>query len=184
VLSIAPCGACRHAAGRPIQSGRPFDRRRAPSGSPPTGVAQPTSLRMEPVWRVPVQTGEKARRCSDAKVGELTPAAAATIPATAGGDKVGCPIFCVRRCHVAASRAGAPRLGIRDMVVARCCQWSARRSPWRHQAGDCGWLAGRWRGTVWVWRLVRVVGLAIINAAGVFAQLVAAHVQRARIRPD
>ncbi len=51
------------------------------------------------------------------------------------------------------------------------------------QAGECGWLAGRWRGTVWVWRLVRVVGLAIINAASVFAQLVAANVQRARIRP-
>ncbi len=42
-----------------------------------------------------------------------------------------------------------------------------------------GWLAHRWRGTAWVWRLVLaglVAGLAIINAAGVYAQLVAAHV--------
>ncbi len=42
-----------------------------------------------------------------------------------------------------------------------------------------GWLARRWRLTAWVWRLVLVVlvaGLAIINAAGVYAQLVAAHV--------
>src|SRR5262249_2196928 len=42
-----------------------------------------------------------------------------------------------------------------------------------------GWLARRWRATAWVWRLVLVVlvaGLAVINAAGVYAQLVAAHI--------
>jgi hypothetical protein len=42
-----------------------------------------------------------------------------------------------------------------------------------------GWLARRWRATAWVWRLVLialVTGLAVINAAGVYAQLVAAHV--------
>jgi hypothetical protein len=42
-----------------------------------------------------------------------------------------------------------------------------------------GWLARRWRSTAWVWRLVLVVlvaGLAVINATGVYAQLVAAHV--------
>jgi hypothetical protein len=42
-----------------------------------------------------------------------------------------------------------------------------------------GWLARRWRATIWLWRLVLVVlvaGLALINAAGVYAQLVAAHV--------
>jgi hypothetical protein len=42
-----------------------------------------------------------------------------------------------------------------------------------------GWLARRWRATLWVWRLVLVAlvaELAIINAAGVYAQLVAAHV--------
>jgi hypothetical protein len=42
-----------------------------------------------------------------------------------------------------------------------------------------GWLASRWRATVWLWRLVLaalVLGLALINATGVYAQLVAAHV--------
>ncbi len=42
-----------------------------------------------------------------------------------------------------------------------------------------GWLARRWRATAWLWRLVLVAlvaGLAVINAAGVYAQLVAAHV--------
>jgi hypothetical protein len=42
-----------------------------------------------------------------------------------------------------------------------------------------GWLARRWRVTACVWRFVLAVlvaGLAIINAAGVYAQLVAAHV--------
>jgi hypothetical protein len=42
-----------------------------------------------------------------------------------------------------------------------------------------GWLARRWRAIAWVWRLVLpalVAGLALINAAGVYAQLVAAHV--------
>ena len=41
------------------------------------------------------------------------------------------------------------------------------------------WLARRWRATAWVWRLglvVLVTGLAVINATGVYAQLVAAHV--------
>jgi hypothetical protein len=42
-----------------------------------------------------------------------------------------------------------------------------------------GWLARRWRATMWFWRLILVAlvaGLALINAAGVYAQLVAAHV--------
>jgi hypothetical protein len=42
-----------------------------------------------------------------------------------------------------------------------------------------GWLAHRWRVTAWVWRLTLVAlvtGLAVINATGVYAQLVAAHV--------
>jgi hypothetical protein len=42
-----------------------------------------------------------------------------------------------------------------------------------------GWLARRWRATAWFWRLVLVAlvtGLAIINATGVYAQLVVAHV--------
>jgi hypothetical protein len=42
-----------------------------------------------------------------------------------------------------------------------------------------GWLARRWGVTAWCWRLALVVliaGLAVINAAGVYAQLVAAHV--------
>jgi hypothetical protein len=42
-----------------------------------------------------------------------------------------------------------------------------------------GWLARRWRVTAWLWRIVLVAlvaGLAVINAAGVYAQLVAAHI--------
>jgi len=42
-----------------------------------------------------------------------------------------------------------------------------------------GWLARRWRATAWFWRLILVAlvaGLAVINATGVYAQLVAAHV--------
>src|SRR5207253_266739 len=42
-----------------------------------------------------------------------------------------------------------------------------------------GWLARRWRATAVVWRVALaafVFGLAVINATGVFAQLVSAHV--------
>jgi hypothetical protein len=42
-----------------------------------------------------------------------------------------------------------------------------------------GWLARHWRPTAWLWRLILVAlvaGVALINAAGVYAQLVAAHV--------
>jgi uncharacterized coiled-coil protein SlyX len=42
-----------------------------------------------------------------------------------------------------------------------------------------GWLARRWRATALIWRAALaafVFGLAVINAAGVYAQLVAAHV--------
>jgi hypothetical protein len=42
-----------------------------------------------------------------------------------------------------------------------------------------GWLARRWRATAVVWRAILVAlvaGLAVINATGVYAQLVAAHV--------
>ncbi len=41
------------------------------------------------------------------------------------------------------------------------------------------WLARHWRATAWIWRFALigfVAGLAVINAAGVYAQLVAAHV--------
>jgi hypothetical protein len=41
-----------------------------------------------------------------------------------------------------------------------------------------GWLARRWRVTAWVWRLTfvaLVIGIAVINATGVYAQLVSAH---------
>jgi hypothetical protein len=43
-----------------------------------------------------------------------------------------------------------------------------------------GWLGRRWRATAWVWRgilVALVFGLAVINAAGVYAQLVSAHVR-------
>ena len=42
-----------------------------------------------------------------------------------------------------------------------------------------GWLSRRWRVTAPVWRFtlaLLVIGLAVINATGVYAQLVAAHV--------
>jgi hypothetical protein len=42
-----------------------------------------------------------------------------------------------------------------------------------------GWLAARWHVTAWAWRLTLVAliaGLAVINATGVYAQLVAVHV--------
>src|SRR6266446_1670871 len=42
-----------------------------------------------------------------------------------------------------------------------------------------GWLARRWHVTAWFWRIALIsliAGLAVINAAGVYAQLVAAHV--------
>jgi hypothetical protein len=42
-----------------------------------------------------------------------------------------------------------------------------------------GWLARRWRVTAWVWRLTLValvIGIAVINTTGVYAQLVYAHV--------
>src|SRR5258708_386587 len=41
-----------------------------------------------------------------------------------------------------------------------------------------GWAARRWRMTAWTWRLVIVAlvcGLVVINATGVYVQLVAAH---------
>jgi hypothetical protein len=42
------------------------------------------------------------------------------------------------------------------------------------------WLAARWSATAWIWRIVLVLlvaGLAVINAAGVYSQLVRAHVE-------
>jgi len=42
-----------------------------------------------------------------------------------------------------------------------------------------GWLVQRWRATAPVWRLTLaalIAGFAVINATGVYAQLVAAHV--------
>jgi hypothetical protein len=43
----------------------------------------------------------------------------------------------------------------------------------------CGWLAGAWRHVPWVFRgvlMLLIAGLAVINAAGTFSQLTAAHV--------
>jgi hypothetical protein len=43
----------------------------------------------------------------------------------------------------------------------------------------CGWLAGSWRHVPWVFRgvlMLLIAGLAVIDAAGTFSQLTAAHV--------
>jgi hypothetical protein len=58
-------------------------------------------------------------------------------------------------------------------VVAMACAMEAAKLV------TAGWLARSWRATAWVWRLILVTlvaGLAVINAAGVYAQLVSAHV--------
>jgi hypothetical protein len=58
-------------------------------------------------------------------------------------------------------------------VVGMACAMEAAKLV------TAGWLARRWRDTLWVWRLVLVAlvaGLAVINGVGVFSQLVAAHV--------
>jgi len=58
-------------------------------------------------------------------------------------------------------------------VVAMACAMEASKLV------TAGWLASQWRVTAWIWRVVLAVliaGLAVINAAGVYAQLVAAHV--------
>lgn len=63
---------------------------------------------------------------------------------------------------------GAP-FGIVVMAIATECA----------KLVTAGWLAARWSTTAWIWRTAlaaMVVGLTVINAAGVFSQLVAAHV--------
>jgi hypothetical protein len=58
-------------------------------------------------------------------------------------------------------------------VVGMACTMEAAKLV------TAGWLARRWRDTLWLWRLVLVAlvaGLAVINGVGVFSQLVAAHV--------
>jgi hypothetical protein len=58
-------------------------------------------------------------------------------------------------------------------VVAMACAMESAKLV------TAGWLARRWRDTAWIWRLALVAmiaGLALINATGVYAQLVAAHV--------
>jgi hypothetical protein len=82
-----------------------------------------------------------------------------------------------------ALAAAAAWFSIRGMVVlfpgspvSVVCMTSAMEIA---KLLTAGWLARRWRTTARLWRLVLVLlvaGLALINAAGVYAQLVAAHV--------
>jgi hypothetical protein len=63
--------------------------------------------------------------------------------------------------------------GAPQSVVAMACAMEGAKLV------TAGWLARSWRATAWVWRLALmalVFGLAVTNAAGVYAQLVAAHV--------
>jgi hypothetical protein len=63
--------------------------------------------------------------------------------------------------------------GAPQSVVAMACAMEGAKLV------TAGWLARRWRETALIWRAVLialVAGLAAINAAGVYAQLVAAHV--------
>jgi hypothetical protein len=58
-------------------------------------------------------------------------------------------------------------------VIAMACAMEGAK------LATAGWLSRSWRATAWIWRgvlVVLVAGLAVINAAGVYAQLVAAHV--------
>jgi hypothetical protein len=96
--------------------------------------------------------------------------------------------LCDRRrdCHVGRRNAvagAAAWFSVRGMVVLfpgsplsvigmACAMESAKLVT-------AGWLARRWSYAPWLWRAVLVAlvaGLAVINAAGVYAQLVAAHV--------
>jgi hypothetical protein len=126
----------------------------------------------------------KRRAASLAPVGEAAPAAVAPIAVTAhvtaprnGGADVTAYVAAAALATAAAWFSvngmvvlfpGAP-LSVIAMAVA---MESAKLVT-------AGWLARRWRVTAWVWRLVLialVAGLAVINAAGVFSQLVAAHI--------
>jgi hypothetical protein len=104
-------------------------------------------------------------------------AAPVTTPSAGAGIDVAAYTAAIALASVAAlfSIKGMVQLfpGAPLLIVAMASMMEASKLV------TAGWLARRWRSTAWVWRgilVAMVAGLALINAAGVYAQLVAAHV--------
>jgi hypothetical protein len=92
---------------------------------------------------------------------------------------VGAPPTAPAPAPVTAERLPKPRAGRAVDVAAFAAATALAGAAAFFSLITAGWLASRWRATAWIWRLVLVAlvaGLAVINAAGVYAQLVAAHV--------
>jgi hypothetical protein len=105
----------------------------------------------------------------------LVPTAAPVTPSA--GIDVAAYVAAIALASVAAlfSVRGMVQLfpGTPLLIITMACAMEAAKLV------AVGWLARRWRLTAWTWRLILValiVGLAVINATGVYAQLVAAHV--------
>jgi hypothetical protein len=122
------------------------------------------------------QTPGKGAVTPPARNESVTPPDAITAPATSPAD--------VTPYLAAVALAGAAAwFSIRGMTVlfpgAPLSVIAMSVAMESAKLVTAGWLARRWHVTAWVWRGVLaalVAGLAIINAAGVYAQLVAAHV--------
>jgi hypothetical protein len=113
-------------------------------------------------------TSRKATRVTPAVTPVVTPSAGVDVAAyTAAIALAGvAALFSVK--GMAVLFPGAPAA-----VVAMSVTMEAAKLV------TAAWIARRWGVTAWVWRLALVTlvgGLAIINATGVYAQLVAAHV--------
>jgi hypothetical protein len=130
--------------------------------------------------RTNAERQRRFRRRRKAKTPVAAPPAATpavtTVPATAGID--------VAAYAAAITLAGAAAFfSIKGMVVlfpgAPQAVVGMAIAMETAKLVTAGWLARRWCITAWVWRLTLialVAGVAIVNATGVYAQLVAAHV--------
>jgi hypothetical protein len=137
-------------------------------------AATTTSLR--PVPQQPAPQGKHRRK--KGKTDEPRPRPPARAPArTTTGTDVAAYIAAVALAGIAAvfSIRGMAVLfpGAPGTVIAMAGTMEGAKLV------TAGWLAARWSRTAWIWRFALVgfiAGLAVINATGVYAQLVAAHV--------
>ncbi len=122
---------------------------------------------------------EKQNEIKPSVTVHVAPPLAPSADAWASGWRHGAAIDVAAYTAAIALAGAAAWFSVRGMVVLFPGSPNSVIAMEAAKLITAGWLARRWRATALIWRAALVAfvfGLAVINAAGVYAQLVAAHV--------
>lgn len=162
----------------------PFDQRSGLQPSPRKGEGLPRTVKDRTAAERQRRRRQRKRTMAVIPTVTAPPVTPVTVPVTVA-HPAGRTVDVAAYCAAIALAGAAAWFSIRGMVVlfpgAPLAVVGMAVAMESAKLVTAGWLARRWRATAWIWRVILVAlvaGLAVINAAGVYAQLVSAHVDK------